>query len=216
MKKLIAIVLFLCALLLANYIKLDFLTFINAEDKKEVEKGSDETVNIKTDLDELRYDYDDKEIEEFLEQYNRIVEIKKRKHEVEDEILTLENEIKTSKNDIDQMKKLYSQLDKKFNKNLQTDESNIEKLIKTYETMKPNEVSPLLISHKLEVVLELLEGLKTAKAGLIFSEMIKLDRARVVQVAEKYSGFDTKYTKELREKEFNEKDLYEKEEGDSF
>jgi flagellar motility protein MotE (MotC chaperone) len=206
MKKIAFFFILVSVVFFSKFVKIDFLSLISAQEDIEEENKNQKDQNIKTELDQLKYDYTDEEIEGFLQQYERIIEIRKRKIEIEDEIAKLKNDIDENNNNVQRLKRLYSNLDNKFDNSLKADEKNIMRLVKTYESMKPSEVSRLLIGHKTSIVLALLKEIKPAKAGKIFNEMIKIDKGKVVKLAERYSGFDSKYTKDLREKKFNEED----------
>jgi len=191
---------------------LDFSVFSEtlAENKERGGKSEDkrnEKKDIKTDIDDLRYDFSAEEIELFVEQYDRLKEIRGKKSENRKKIETIESDIKEMELKLNSMKELHSRLSKKFSDTANVEDESVRRLVKTYENMKPTEVAPLILKHEMKVILKIIDIIKPAVAGIIYSEMLKLDRNRVVLVSEKYTGFDTDYTRELMKKEIDEKDL---------
>ena len=145
--------------------------------------------------------------------------IRESKYAIKDEITTIDNDINVMNAKLVNMQKLYARLNRKFSEKLKVEEKNTDRLVKTYEKMKPSEVAPLILKHNMKVILKIVDKMKPAIASKIMTEMLKVDKKRVVLVSEKYTGFDTDYTRELMKKEINEKDLGEGEksdEGDSL
>ena len=205
------IILFMVACLpvVINYWKIELpgKTSAMEREKKSATVEKDSETGVRTDLDELRYDFDDREIEDFLELHDRARNLKQRRVRVRNEIEMIEEDIEIMKARLTGMKDLHNRLQKKFSARIYVNEENAERLVKTYQTMKPAQAAPLILKHKFRVLLKLLDMLKSGSAAKIFTEMLMLNRNRVVSVVEKYTGFDTPYTKELMKREISEKDL---------
>lgn len=171
------------------------------------EQETKSPTELNSDLAELKYDYTNEEINSFLEQYDRYQQISQKKMDLWDKEDTLNEHLTVVKNKLQEMISLNIKLKKKLEIKNEISQENIAQLVKTYESMKATEVAPLILKHDPKITILILDKMKEAASSKILTEMIKQDKSKTIALIEKFTGFNTTFTKQLVKQQINKDDL---------